>query len=143
MIVKSADVRKAIKAAWPKLKFMVLSDREWWLPEVENVEAMVHEVAVDRMSFIPPLFECEEFSLALVAAIRGRRADLYRAGKLQPERVRNWPLGVVCGTRFQGEDVDHWINVCVTRQGVWLIEPQTGLMWQPEKGEDEIFFLLM
>jgi hypothetical protein len=143
VIIKSAEVRKAVKTYDPKFKFMVLSDPEWCRPDAEEMQAMVREVAVDRMGFVHHLFECEEFALALVTAIRGRRADLAESGKLPREQWRNWPLGIVVGTHFRGQRVDHWINICLTREGLYLIEPQTGETWQPKPTEDKFYFLLM
>ena len=142
MIISSADVRKAIKSVWPNLKYVVLSDSEWLLPDIEELRDMVKEVAIDRMSFIPPLFECEEFTMMLVTAVRARRADLATSGKLPREQWRNWPLGAVAGKLFRGVATNHWIGVCVTKQGLYLVEAQTGEDWKPVSGEDDKNYFL-
>lgn len=147
MIIKSSEVRKSIRSIWPKLRFMVLSDEEWWLPEIDEVRLAINEVAVDRLTYMVNLFECEEFALSLVVAIRGHRADLAVRNDLPAKnqliQLRNWPLGIVVGKRFRGEDTNHWINFILTKQGQYLIEPQTGEMWQPMPSNDDIYFLFM
>jgi hypothetical protein len=122
---------------------MVLSDPEWACPHRAELEAAIKEMGIERLSYIRHLFECEEFATALMTTARGRRATMAETGKLPREQWRNWPLGIVCGARFRGVDEDHWINICLTREGLYLIEPQTGDMWRPIAGEDEIYFLLM
>jgi hypothetical protein len=143
MIIPSSDIRKAVKETWRKRVIMVLSDPEWWLPAVASVKEEMDQVAVDRMVYVPQLFECEEFALALMYGVRRRRADLALTGKLPREEWRNFPLGRVVGKRFRGKKVDHWINICLTKEGLYLIEPQTREMWRPVESEDEIYFLDM
>jgi hypothetical protein len=143
MLIQSAVVRKEIKAVWSSQRFLVLSDTDWLLPEKDEVQNTIREVAVDRMPFVNRLFECEEFALMLVARVREHRAKLAMAGDLPKTQWRNWPLGCVGGTRFKGETVDHWINICLTKQGLFLIEPQTNEMWVPTESGDKIIFLFM
>jgi hypothetical protein len=144
MLIPSATVRRAITDIWRNRRVVkVLSDPEWWLPAVETIKEEIKQVAVDRLTYVQHIFECEEFALALMYEIRRRRADLALGGKLPREQWRNFPLGRVVGKRFRGEKVDHWINICLTKEGLYLIEPQTREMWRPVESEDEIYFLDM
>jgi len=139
MIVSSDTIRAQLAAIWPDLKFAVLSDPEWWAPETADVAAFL--VTEPDLPFVPHLYECEEQSLDLVAAQRRLHADDYLAGRSKPRL--NWPLGIVCGTRFAGVEMDHWQNIIVTRSGVRLVERQSKRIWAPDPAQDQIYFLLM
>jgi hypothetical protein len=144
MLIPSTTVRRAVNDIWHKRRVvMVLSDPEWWLPTIEMIKEEIDQAATDRLTYVQHLFECEEFALALMFTIRRRRADLALAGRLSREQWRNLPLGRVVGNRFRGKKIDHWINICLTQEGLYLIEPQTREMWRPVEVEDEIYFLDM
>ena len=91
--------------------------------------------------YVPHLYECEEFTLDLVAAQRRRHAGRFLADNTGLRC--NWPLGIVCGTRFAGVAMDHWQNICGTQDGIRLVEPQTRRFWTPDPNRDQIYFLLM
>ena len=145
MIVSSDTIRTQLAAIWPRLEFIVLSDPEWWAPETADVAAFL--VSEPDLPFVPHLYECEEQSLDLVAAQRRLHVEDYlHAQHFSTGRAKqhlNWPLGIVCGTRFAGVDMDHWQNIIVTRSGVRLVERQSKRIWAPDPAQDQIYFLLM
>lgn len=141
MIVSSDAIREQIGVIWPDLQFLVLSDPEWWLPSAADLWSFL--AAQPDLPFVPHLYECEEQSLDTMAAQRRLHVKDYLRSTGHTKQRLNWPLGIVCGTRFAGIDVDHWQNICVTRSGVRLVERQTKRIWPPDPAQDQIYFLLM
>jgi hypothetical protein len=141
MMISSSQVRSELSKIWPNLRFVVLSDSEWWLPSVADVRSLL--ARLPRLDYIERLYECEEFALELVASQRRAHAADCQLGAVPAGERFNWPLGIVCGTRFRGHDMDHWQNLCLTADGIILIEPQTGQIWPPQPDMDQIYFLLM
>ncbi len=145
MAVTSAYVRGKIAAIWPALKFVVLSDQLWFPPSKPALIDFLKESWPHvKPPYIPSVSECEEFSISLVAYQRKLHAVLVADGVIPITDRYNWPIGIVCGTRFRGRDIDHWQNICLTHDaGIMMIEPQTQEIWSPEPDQDEIYFLLM
>ena len=143
MKITSEAVRKDIAAIWPDLQFILLSDPAWWDPDVAEVQEFLQTSGIEKLPYIEGIHECEEFSLQLVAELRRRRAEKAVAGMIPKNELLNWPFGFVFGTRFAGRDLDHWMGITHTRQGLWLIEPQTDAIWTPSRDRDQVLFLFM
>ncbi|MDA8139530.1 MAG: hypothetical protein M0036_12845 [Desulfobacteraceae bacterium] len=143
MTVSSDAIRAAVGSIWPDLKYIVLSDPDYIRPTMEELSQTLNALEVQRMPYIPLLFECEEFALGLMYEVRKQHAQEAIAGRIAADRLLNWPLGICAGTRFRGRDLDHWANVCLTTDGVRLIEPQNNTVWAPDAQNDQIYFLLM
>jgi hypothetical protein len=130
----SQTVRRLMAQVWPELKFIILSDPQWQAPTQGEVLAALDAYAPRRRHYRQGVYECEEFAIDFMAFCRRINAQ---------NADHNWPLGVVCGTRFKSEYMDHWANVCVSDDGLWLIEPQTGGVWAAKPVQDQVYFAMM
>lgn len=139
MIISSDKLREHFAGIWPDLKFIVLSDPAWAVPRMAQLQNWLQLSEAKKPPYIEHLFECEEFALKLVADQREQAAaELSKLG------IRyNWPLGIVFGTRFGGQKMDHWKNICLTDEGLVLIEPQTNAIAMPTLATDRVDFLIM
>jgi len=140
MIIQSDKIREDLKYTWPDLKFVVLSDPTYFQPTLQQLSDKLNEFKNLDYEYIPKLFECEEFALAFMNHCRSTRAKEYDGS----DPKFNWPLGIVVGTKFNGELIDHWVCICSVRDNeLLLIDPQDGAKWQPSGDKDNIYFLLM
>ena len=140
MIIQTDKIRMQLNKVWPDLQFIVLSDPTYFQPTLEQISEKLNEFKKINYKYIPKLFECEEFALAFMTYCRSTRAKEYNGS----DPKFNWPLGIVVGTKFNGEDINHWVCLCSVRDmGLLLIDSQDGAKWKPLKDKDNIYFLLM
>ena len=140
MIIQTNHIREQLNKIWPDLKFVVLSDPTYFQPTLQQLSDKLNEFKKLDYKYIKNLFECEEFALAFMTYCRSTRAKEYNGS----DPRFNWPLGIVVGTKFNGELINHWICICLVKDlGLLLIDPQDGAKWQPSKDRDNIYFLLM
>ena len=70
------------------------------------------------------------------------RVRLKEEGKLSSEECFPWTFGQVWGSKFNGKEMRHAINICFTRdKGFILIEPQNDVIRLMEKEKDEIYWV--
>ena len=139
----SRVLREKISEVWPELQFIVLSDSEWKVPHIEQVAKFLANAKTPGRPFIPKLFACEEYSISMMAEVRQLHAQQALNENWPEGERRNWPFGIVAGTKFKGEPINHWLNVCVCHEGIYILEPQTGEYWLATPANDDIFFLFM
>lgn len=147
MIVSSNEIRAVFNAVWPGVRIffrpgievVTISDPSWEPESDESLSSFLESAKIHELEYIPNVFACEEFSIALMNASRLRDAADFKAGKIKWNR----PLGVVCGTRHDGKDEPHWWNIAITQTGARMIEPQTADIWIPNRLSDDPFFIFM
>lgn len=128
----SREIRKELlKLPLMKKRNLWLTDMEYTLPAILELKRAVADCSVSGLPYKKNKMECEEFALFLMADIR--RMHLYDSTlKL------NWAFGIARGyldTLFDGRMV-HDNNICLTEDGVWIIDPMTDEIM---KFEEEIF----
>ncbi|KJS29550.1 MAG: hypothetical protein VR64_20580 [Desulfatitalea sp. BRH_c12] len=145
MLITSDQIRSELGLMWPDLQFIVLSDPAWLPTDKAQLQAELD--ACPRRPrgpiFIENLWACEENAIDLVLTVRKRRAEAAQRGEIPTSQWFNRPLGFVAGTRFNGRDMNHFANICRTRAGWLMIEPQTHAIWTPRSDTDDIYFLFM
>lgn len=142
MIVSSAQIKKELLEVWPKLVFKVMSDPVWLNITPQALEA---ELPDPLDIFIPGAFECEEHAIDLVVRQRRKWAERIIDENLPESQWHNWPIGWVFGTKYDGEDMDHWWCIARTNAGIRMIEPQKRQtrIWVPDVRRDHIDILFM
>ncbi|KJS31639.1 MAG: hypothetical protein VR64_10610 [Desulfatitalea sp. BRH_c12] len=142
MIITSDQIRAELASMWPELKFILLSDPAWLLPTQDQLQAEL-DACTRHPLYYENLYACEEHAVDLMMSVRRGRAEMAQRGEIPTSQWLNRPLGFVAGTRFNGRDMNHFANVCRTRAGWLMIEPQTHAIWTPRASADHIYFLFM
>ena len=103
---------------------------------VGRLAQLLNETQADRLPYIKKKGECEEFSLILHSAIKQKNI-------FDDKSKLTWAFGECIGRKFVGFKGVHSANVCLTKEGVYLIEPQTDAYWKADPVSDDIFFIKM
>ena len=127
MILTSKQIKERLFEHWPKLPHVWLLSKQYYVPTSAEIKQIVSESDVRGILYRRGLMECENYAWFL-------HSDVKRWG------VRNnfeapIAFGFALGTRIESSrDPVHAVNFCVTREGVYLIEPQTYQIISPVKG---------
>ena len=143
MKTTSQDLSRQLKSIWPSMQ-VILADREYWLPAENKVKKLVWDSYIDQYKYEIESFDCDDYALVLHAFVVQERYRLAKAKKISKDEWLPWAFGEAWGTRFDGVDTDHAINICVTSdKGVILIEPQTDSMWPADRDRDHAYMCLL
>ena len=124
MNCSSKDLRKRLEKIWPNLKHVWLTDRMYYLPTYEEVRKVVANQNTKKYKWKTNVLECEEFSLFLHSDLKKETSnnELYKY---------TWAFGEAIGLNFDnGEKGPHKLNICITDNNIYLIEPQTFQIWK-------------
>jgi hypothetical protein len=121
MIVKANHIESRLKNAWPDLpaKNIWMTSRQYYVPTVELIKQIVARQPTKHLTFKRGKGECELFSLSLHAAVKtdwleGTESD-------QP-----LAFGEVFGLNMEtSRDRVHRMNIAITTESIYLVEPQT------------------
>jgi hypothetical protein len=138
MKISSKELRKELKKVWPQIGFMWVPDYRLWKPTLEQLRWAIAVSKVDRAKFLDDINDCDDFALQLNADIKRMRAYDGEAGKIPKDQWHPWAFGEVFGTKFNGWSNAHSANICMCREGIYLIEPQTDEIWEAEPPDDII-----
>ena len=134
--ISSRVVRSRLKAVWPDLEHIWLTDNRFELLTVKKLDALLEKDKTDSLQYKKKKGECEEFSLFLHAKVK-------MANMFDDNSKYSWAFGEVIGRKFLGFEQVHSANICLTKSGIYLIEPQTDAYWQADPDEDDVFFVKM
>ena len=112
------------------------------MPELNDLEESIERNSVKDLIYHKNICECEEFSLFLTAAIKIERA---RYVKFIPKDERySWAVGEAIGYRtgLMGMKV-HQMCICMTQDGIKIIEPQSDKIEESDSDKFDIFFVKM
>ena len=122
-----------------------IADEQYFCPSLKTARKIVKKSGVDRRRFISEKHDCDDFAHLLKGAfIR----EAYKDGS------RKYPFscGIVWGDRpshaMNVTIVDDWLGKkrkpSSERYKVYIIEPQSGVFYKPEKRKlDEIYLIVM
>ncbi len=139
--VTHTQMWEQLQQTFPGLIDWLPTDREYLLTTVKEVRAFMDRYHDQRLRPIPYLYECEEYSLALLAAIRNERGLLAATGQLRTKERYNLAIGEALGLKFEGVGKRHQVNIFLTTDGFYLADCQSQRTWRAEKGRDELFFV--
>ena len=132
MIAPTSSIRKRLKKAWPKLKFIMLTDPLFFRPPILKVREQLN--AFDPGEFIPNFRACEETAMEFMLQTR----------KLYPpngERI-NWAVGWVFALECKVTKERHFLNIVDAEEGLFLLDARIKQLWSPTD-EDQIAWLTM
>ena len=124
--MKSSEIKKQLLRHWPRLKHLWMTAREYHLPELEEIKDIVGRQEVRNIPFRKNVFECEGYARALHSAVEQHWAK---------NMVWSAPVafGLCLGPRVETSiDPVHALNITITTEGVYLVEPQTYQVFKPK-----------
>ena len=138
MKISQKELRNELKVIWPAIGFMWVPDYNLWKPSHQEMVDAIEKSTVNRAKFLDDINDCDDFALQLNADIKRLRAFDAEAGKVPNDQWCPWAFGEVFGTMFKGWPGAHSANICVCREGIYLIEPQTDDIWPADGPPDDI-----
>lgn len=135
------DVALTIKAVWPHLRDIWLVDPAYWLPTPDELAEGLARTITHRQTYLPDIADCDDFALQLHAEISRMRAWSAKHREIPREEWLPWAFGQCLGVRFHGRNMNHAINICLTTDGLRLIEPQNNNIWIPTPEDDMPYFV--
>jgi hypothetical protein len=144
-MVTNEELRKALRDMWPNLDgthgIILLKDKKGYHePDMMVVDEIIMKVRASwnsgetdlGMLFgVPEKADCDDWALEAYARVRAH----FRATESLPVC-----FGQVIGNKFDGEFCNHTKNILYS-DGLYLLEPQTGKIKRPVKGEDAVWFV--
>lgn len=164
--VSSEKLRMMLQRLWSDLTMIWPTEPNYEIISLERLKKIVKACSVAHMVFIKGIWECDNYALRFHANVQKYQYDEFLKGFLKEYpaytamsdirlaekihktgymegKAKKTPdaIGEVMGMQFRGEELDHDINISVTDQGIYLIEPQTDEIWKADKTEDVPFFV--
>lgn len=110
-------------------------DRALYYPIIEEVQKMLADTNTEHDQYRRELYDCDDFSLALLAA---QRTWAVKNGFTTP-----WAFFRVSGNMCRGMIVSHHWNMVLTQGGIWFCESMSGVdrLWKFEGTDrDQIIY---
>lgn len=115
---------------------MFLSDEAYYCPPMADVEEIVSNSLLDRVSYVEDTYDCDDFALVL-------KGHFAQAAYAEGKRRKPHCVGLLWGVFGTKNPINHALNWVVTDDLILrLIEPQTGDIWEPRKSDQGISFML-
>jgi len=138
-------IREELAKLWPDLDMVVLLDKGFVLPKLQEIVDIFKASKIREMEFIPEFNDCDDFALFLMAEVRMRRYEKYKNGGLTKDEIAPVAFGMAVGNVFRGMGMDHVVNICVTDEGIYLfdITPESDRYWKADSYTDNILLCKM
>jgi len=143
MIVKGKTIANELRATWPAIYLPWITDKKFIAPTLKEVETAIKLHEITFLKNIDNICECEDFADQLAARIHWQRIQEAQNNTLPKNELYSWAFGIAFGTKFYGWPDDHYLNICYTKKGFYLIEPQTNDFWKPNNTDDHIVIVKM
>lgn len=144
MIKTHTDIRNSLIRLWPSLNQIWLRDPAYFTPTHEELLLLLDQTITKDRPLVTHIADCDDFALQLHAEVSRLRYDYIREHLPPKEQRLPWPFGEASGLRFRGRDINHTINICLTTDGIYLIDATNqNLCWKAESGQDELFFIII
>lgn len=125
-LITSVKIEKQLYVLYPDLKttgWLFPKDTRYELPTLEQLEQCVDEVSVKSLKF-PDGSDCDDKALQLMARVRFK--------------YPLWPFGECSGilvndSVFNSKILPHDRNVCITQEGIKIIEPSNDDIMNPSE----------
>jgi hypothetical protein len=124
----SKDIKKLLLEHWVKLPHPWLTSQEYHIPDVSEIRSIIPLSGVRDIQFQKDKMECENYALFLHAFVKKYCVE-------KKDWKHQVAFGDVIGLRMQtvSYNKSHALNIAITKQGIFLIEPQTYQIFQPAK----------
>jgi hypothetical protein len=135
-IISDNDLRVAMRKVLPAIQFIWTQSTTYIVPTTAELEAALVESKVHDIRFDGELADCDYYSLQLNARLKAARAAL--SDQLPMDERYPWAFGECSGNLINRLEVQHTLNICLTQEGLVLVEPQTYDIWTPTPATDSI-----
>jgi len=112
----NAEICKIFDLEWYQVWIF---DTMLYLPTPEEVKKMLGETQTENEQYRRELYDCDDFSLALLAA---QKLWIVRKGYDFP-----WAFYRVSGVRSRGMSINHHWNMVSTQDGIYFCESMSGV----------------
>ena len=138
-------VRSKLKQLWPKLRHIWLFDRLYYNPTLEELQQFLYwakaqkiaEISYNDMYNVGDVFDCDDFSVVAAAL-----SKIYV--KHNFKGTLPWSFGVTMGNEFRGMPILHSLNICLTTEGIYLLDyGDRGRLWKAAPENDSVFFVFI
>lgn len=122
------DICKAFNLEWYQVWIF---DKWLYLPTPEEVQKMLADTNTEHAQYRRELYDCDDFSVALLAA---QRVWTVKNGYDTP-----WAFYRVAGNISRGRQVSHHWNMVSTSSGLYFCESMSGVdrFWKFESTEQD------
>ena len=118
----------------------------YWAPNRKSFQTFITQdwtSVIRNIDYDIKRWACSNFAAALVV-----QADLFvlwqqSLNKFEESAMLEWAVMEVWGTKFDGKDTSHAINmIYMDDNNLWFFEPQTdSKAWKADPGRDQIHFV--
>jgi hypothetical protein len=115
--MKQRKVRDSLQKRFPQCVVPWLTDTEYDIPTPDQLRAAVADCVEVDGRFEPERNDCDDFALHLHSAVKKWVRDTTTGYQ--------WPFGEVFVP-------GHNQNACLTTDGWYMVEPQTGAIWKAD-----------
>lgn len=138
-VFEVGNIRTEISNLWPRSD-LFMADAYYWKPRLSHLHQAMADDLTDREKYREQSNDCDDFALHTHSRIKARVKNLIFKRGDGSYYGCTIPFGEVWGMKFRGREMHHAINICVCREGVMLIEPQTDEIWVASGIEDSIYY---
>lgn len=139
--INSKDIREQLYSEWESI-YVLNTDTEYSLPTIELVREIIGRVSVAMIARFDNISECDDVSIMLWGRVKEARNQAVISGELSEDEQLSWPIGICFGMKFSGISGPHWQNLCITNEGILMIEPQLDSFWLADHNDDVRFALI-
>lgn len=141
MQIISTVIRKRLKKRFPKLKnrYIQLHDPIYELTEYVVIKLLLKRWSTEKLgklNYKDYKGDCDKFALICHAFFAEERM-------LSEEGDYGFAFGQAKMKKVQGYPAIHAINIFLTENNIYLIEPQTPEVWIADSKQDEAFLITM
>ena len=133
--VTAKQLKQEVNNQFSSVGFQWVPDKSFITPTLDEVKDLVASTKVNTLTFIDAINDCDDFALQLHAAVNLHRANAARDMLIPSDEHLPWAFGEAFGLQFMGESYQHSLNICLTTEGIYLIEPQTDEIWLASAGD--------
>lgn len=137
-ILSSERKRMMHQQMWPPLTMIWLTEPEYEIITVPKFKDIVTICSVAHLEYIPGIWDCDNYALQFHAKVQKYQYDEFKKGNASKV---SWAIGECMGTKFIGQIMKHDINIALTDDGFYFVDPQTDEIWKGHEEGDAPFFV--
>jgi len=143
MLITANEIGDQLYALCPQMNDWLPTVTEALTVEPDDVAGMIsaYRKWCCAPGWIGKMWDCDKIAAAATVSIHRNRA--MEVAKLPISERVLLAIGVVNGTRFEGEDKEHTVNFFCAWEGLHFFDMQTGRIWRGRRDEDQYFFARM
>ena len=150
-----ANIVRKIQDFWPALidghkegGHLWIPRNDYWTPSRKHLEQFIEQdwtQYLEAIDYDLKLFACTNFAALFRSVIDLHVIRLVESHTLNHADMLEWTVMSVWGTRFNGRETSHAINMILMSDGdLWFFEPQQAKeLWKANPDQDQIHFVVL